>query len=370
MRIRILNTASDIEDIQKIWMQLLDTCEASYFSSWSWIQNWIETAPDKSRVKLFYVEESGIPVMAFFAGVCTNWRYGIIRCKGVYFNSYGNSTCDRLCTEYNTILRASNPKSVVRDLIESMPVEWDEFRFPNMDRNTFTVNEIRTLRDRWNLTIEETPTYYVNLKALTGDYLESLSRNTRNRIRHAIKIYDRKGGVKIEVAASIDDALRIFRELAELNNKRFKQRGAFRSEYFRLFHENLILKSFLKGEIQLLRFSDGRKLIGCLYAFLWRGKVYQYQSGFTYEEGFKEKPGLVCHYYAIQLCRKLGFEKYDFLGGDSQYKRSMSTDQDMLITATVQKHLLKFAVENCILSPIRKGLHGLNKIIFAGKRKG
>jgi CelD/BcsL family acetyltransferase involved in cellulose biosynthesis len=63
-----------------------------------------------------------------------------------------------------------------------------------------------------------------------------------------------------------------------------------------------------------------------------------YQSGLQYDADGHLKPGLISHYCAIQHYLSAGFSDYDFLAGDSQYKRSLSTGSRTLVWATFSKH--------------------------------
>jgi CelD/BcsL family acetyltransferase involved in cellulose biosynthesis len=76
----------------------------------------------------------------------------------------------------------------------------------------------------------------------------------------------------------------------------------------------------------LAELCAGNERIGALYCFVHRGKVYFYQSGFRYSSDGKMKPGLLTHYFSIRYCLKRPeLNEYDFLAGDSQYKRSLAT---------------------------------------------
>jgi CelD/BcsL family acetyltransferase involved in cellulose biosynthesis len=55
------------------------------------------------------------------------------------------------------------------------------------------------------------------------------------------------------------------------------------------------------------------------------GRVYAYQSGFDYALLPRSHPGLLCHWFAIERHRAMGREAYDFLAGDNQLKRNLSS---------------------------------------------
>jgi CelD/BcsL family acetyltransferase involved in cellulose biosynthesis len=123
--------------------------------------------------------------------------------------------------------------------------------------------------------------------------------------------------------------------------------GAFAGDFLQGFHRRLVAEGVANGDVQLLRTraGDGR-IIGYLYNFLHRRRVYAYQSGFERSADNRLKPGLVSHHLAIEMNRAAGQGVYDFLAGDSRYKRSLANGVTELLWLVVQRRSLKFAIEN------------------------
>ena len=57
------------------------------------------------------------------------------------------------------------------------------------------------------------------------------------------------------------------------------------------------------------------------------------------------KPGLLSHAMAIQFFSDQGFKEYNFMGGDSQYKRQLSQKSMNLTTVIIKKGSLLFDIE-------------------------
>ena len=140
-------------------------------------------------------------------------------------------------------------------------------------------------------------------------------------------------------------------DLARLHQVEWESRGepgAFASGFFRRFHERLIVNCFAAGEIQMLAVTVGGSALGYLYNFVYRGEALFYQCGFNYDAFSKFRPGIACHVLAIEHNLKLANCRYNFLAGDAQYKKSLSTDKDELVwyratrksTAARIKHLM------------------------------
>jgi CelD/BcsL family acetyltransferase involved in cellulose biosynthesis len=101
--------------------------------------------------------------------------------------------------------------------------------------------------------------------------------------------------------------------------------GSFAEPFFRRFHRALIARAIPRGEATLLKVSCDQAVVGVLYNFVHRGRMSAYQSGFAYRAGEPQaKPGLTCHYRAIQFALDQGLDIYDFLAGEDRYKRSLA----------------------------------------------
>jgi CelD/BcsL family acetyltransferase involved in cellulose biosynthesis len=181
-----------------------------------------------------------------------------------------------------------------------------------------------------------------------GDYLKVLGGNTRSQIRRSQKLYGARGKLALEVAGSPAQALDYFDELVALHRRSWGERGQAGAflPFVHAFHKRLIAQRFASGEIQLLRIRAGDSTVGCLYNLVARGTVAFYQSGLALETDGKLKPGLVCHALAVAHDAAAGHRWYDFLGGSSRYKQSLSTDARNLVWLRLQKNRLRFTLED------------------------
>lgn len=175
------------------------------------------------------------------------------------------------------------------------------------------------------------PVYQVDLDAVRGaggDYLSLLSANTRSQIRRAIK--DRGGALPvINVAideAAIDTGLA---EMQALNAGRHAD-NAWDDPAFVGFVRALLIRGLGNGEVELLRFTDAKGLVGCLVNFVYRGRAMNYQSAFVAAIGAKDKPGLLCHAAAVARYADAGQALYSLLAGKDRYKQSLATCEESL----------------------------------------
>jgi CelD/BcsL family acetyltransferase involved in cellulose biosynthesis len=165
------------------------------------------------------------------------------------------------------------------------------------------------------------------LRAAGGDYLAGRSANTRQQIRRSERFY---GPVAVVRAESVVAGHAMLAEMAALHQTAWVARGqpgSFARPFFARFHRDLIAAGLPRGEVVLLKVSFHGTIIGILYNFHFRGRMLAYQSGFSYPAAAAQaKPGLTCHYRAIQFAMNQGIDIYDFLAGEDRYKWSLAND--------------------------------------------
>ncbi len=155
---------------------------------------------------------------------------------------------------------------------------------------------------------------------------DPVSRNTRQALARSARGY---GTITIDAAQNAAEAAAWFATLVALHTATWNARGqpgVFARSAIVRFHHALIATGVPAGTVQMLRVSSATGPIGILYCFIQGGTIYAYQSGFDYATtSAAQKPGLTCHAAAIGYYAGCGMDRYDFLAGDSQYKRSLAS---------------------------------------------
>ena len=166
------------------------------------------------------------------------------------------------------------------------------------------------------------------VRAAGGDYLATLSANTRYQLRRSARIYAARGALALRPAQEEGEALAWLEALAELHGQSWRRRGrpgAFADPFMRRFHRTLVARALGQGELELLRLTAGAEVVGYLYNFRLNGQVLAYQSGFSHEGADPHaKPGLTCHHLAVERALAAGDAVYDFLAGADRYKLSLA----------------------------------------------
>lgn len=345
---------------REVWRAATASGNHGYFLAWPWVENWLRALPLDVDVYLACID-NGRQRGACFLGYQRQIRHRIIHSDAYFLHYTGLDLYDNLTLEYNHVPGVSAGEEALAALLDALPGGWDELHLPALDAARFPADSLGKLSNEYlQRTYQQKPSYYVDLTAVgpgDDDYLMLLSGNTRSGIRRARKKLTALGPLELIPAETLEEALGIYDELIDLHQRLWKERGgtgAFGEDWFRRFHRRLISERFDYGETQLLRISCGGHTLGCLYNFVYYGKVFYYQSGFDYERFGKYKPGLVCHSLAVPHNAGLGHKVYDFLAGDSQYKQSLSTNANQMLWCVVQKKRIKFLLENSVRGLIRK----------------
>ena len=365
-----------LSELGESWLTLERSSNASFFQSWYWIGTWLKTLPPQFKPRVLRVTEgdrlAGLGILVFHAGS----RHRIMPVGRLLLNETGDAYHDRLTLEYSGILCNPNARAAVTEAalrwLLTHDKNWSEFCLSGLLPDSLA--EVSAVANRLGLlswTPDLKPCDYVDLEAVRqkeGDYLSQLSRNTRQQLRRALRLYEAEGPLSLSAPSSLQEAHRFLDELAELHQIYWTARGesgSFSNTYFSQFHRALVDASFADGKIQLLRASAGDQPVGYLYNFIYNGHVYGYQSGFRYDEDPKRKPGLVTHYLAIEENLSHGAKIYDFMAGQGQHKRSLSNATQDMTWLVLQRNILKNRLEQQ-LRRIKRQLDERKKSAAAG----
>ncbi len=347
IKYKTLDALSDLDAIERLWKQVLATGEASFFLSWEWLSTWLETLPRSEKVDLVVGYIGHEPVLVYFLGRRNINRKGIFRYRLASLNSTGSEYLDELTIEYNGVLIAPQLQiDIIQEISSNAVDDWDELYLPGLADTLCREVDLLKEAGEQDFIVEiesENNSYYVELekvRAAEMNYAGLLSSNRRQQIRRSIREYSKTGEIQTHVAKTSGEALNMLDALAELHQREWTQRGregSFANQYFYDFHKRLIEKHFDQGIVQLIHVYSDQGTIGYLYNFIHGNNVLFYQCGFNYMESNHARPGLISHYFAVLMNAKQGHGIYDFLAGDSQYKKSLATNNRRMLWVILKK---------------------------------
>ncbi len=352
-----LSTLPTRAELGRLWRDLEQRGESSFFQSWHWIGTWLDCLPDGIDTRLLRVERGGTLAGLAILVRRVLRRHRLLSSRGFFLNCTGNQALDEITIEHNGFLADRGAELDVTqacvDYLLSAQLDWDELFLDGMRCPEFV--DILTLDRARVRARSRRHCHYVDLAQLheRGQvYLSVLGKSTRYKIRRSLREFEKRGPVRLTEACSVVEALWFLERLRHFHQRYWRQKGmpgSFANEFFATFHSALVERAFTNGAIQLLRVMVGDEEIGYLYNFAYRGRVYHYQSGFNYALiGAQYSPGLLCHALAVEHNMTKGHAIYDFMAGDREYKRNLATGSEVLAWQVVQRSRLRFRTEDVL----------------------
>jgi hypothetical protein len=337
--------------LEEQWTELYKTADPNFFLSWSWIGNWFNTIKSDYTVYSAYCENQLIGMGIVVSKKAS--RNFFIKSKQLHLHRTGDETLDQTWIEYNDFLLAKGfEKAARKAIVDKILTEetWDEIVVGASRITAFTPFRLSGLEEKLVWHSHSYQVDLAHLRVTKTDYLKTLSKNTRYQINRSIRSYEKQGSIVLSAASSEKEALQWFDESAPFHIKRWegtKVGSGFTNPAFVNFHRSLISQTFDLGLVDLLKISAGEHVICYLYNFIQGNEIKFYLSANNYDENDSTfKPGLVSQYFAIKHYLSKGLDIYDFMAGESQYKRSLSSMSSPIYLAVFNKPKLRFSFEN------------------------
>lgn len=339
----------DKDEIREFWLELQSRSSCCFFLSWGWVSVWLDTIPESSKLDFVLAHKNGQPHCCFFIGIKEGLQHGLFYKTRAYLNETGDDAIDDLTIEFNGVLGTMDKADWRCLMSDAQFSDLEELYLHNISEMTFAQLEFG---EGWQIReSQQKPSYYVDLAGVRAGgrpYVKSLSSNKRSQIKKSLAYYEEGGEVTVHEASTAAEALSFLDKLIDLHQQQWTSRGApgaFAGDLFIRFHRQLIEERFASGEVQLLKLGHANKTIGYLYNFIHCNRVYYYQSGFSYETNNIARPGIVCHFLAIEHNLERGRDLYSFLAGETQYKRSLSTHNESLYTVVAVRNSFMWQLE-------------------------
>lgn len=276
-------------------------------------------------------------------------RNGFIKSCQYRLHQVGDPLLDQIWIEYNDFICSDGHRiAAVNASLQALrkcSKDWDEIILSMVSSSR--AEQIQSELNGCRIVLRN-QSYAVNLAGIEAghDYLSTISANTRYQIRRSIRLYEASHGpVDFVTAKTTRQALEFFHLAGSLHRQRWFDSG-YKNPSFIQFHEHLIQQSFEKKTVELIKVTSGGTIIAILYFHIVNKNVYFYLHGLRYGDDNKLKPGLVAHALATQYFLEQGMKKYDYMGGDAQYKSQLASQSEDLVLLRIQRTQLQFIIEN------------------------
>ena len=330
-----------LPDLAASWMELETRADAGFFLSWRWIGSWLRTTGAKPLL-VQACEGGRVEALAL---VTPSRRMPLFfSVNQLCLHETGLAEFDSVMIEHNNVLVArSAPAGLVTSMLKTLQAadpSWDEIVLGGVSPSVLAQAQAAGLTV---VTDRISPDYGVALPdpALPGSWEDTLSSNLRAQLRQSRAFAERMGPLTLKCADTSSQALDCFEKMIVLHTAYWRGRGkpgGFASPFSRAFHREIIASQTGPGTAQLLELSAGAQVLGYLYNFQYGERVYSYQSGFSYSDDNRHRPGLLAHALAIEQARQGGMRVYDFLAGDAPYKARLGQELGQLAWARGQRN--------------------------------
>lgn len=186
--------------------------------------------------------------------------------------------------------------------------------------------------------------------------LAKLSKNTRSQVRRSNKKLEQQfGKIKVVQPNNEKDKFDFFNKLSKFHIQQWgdsPEGSGFNNESF-VKHQQALLKETELA--QIIGVYAGDVPLGFCLNYLHNNNVYFYCSGVNHSLANSHiKPGYSMHVALMEYYAEKGFKTYDFLGGESRYKASLSDEEYNFVSVTVPLNTFKGKLYSLYLRLFRK----------------
>ncbi len=338
--------------IRDQWNTLLNGSKSNNISlTWEWMYTWWEVFNEGRELCILTVwnEEELIAIAPLLKRRI--WHYKVIPFWRLEFLASGENMEDEVCSDYLDFIIKSGMESeamrVLADyLMHQIRGEWDEMVLADIAEDSENLRHLEELlkeRDlQWEV-VDRISCFYIKLPETWDEYLESLSSGMRYKIRRGRRELT-KQSAQYRIAKDRDELEKALEILIKLHQDRWTDKGkpgVFSSQKFMTFHRRLMPLSFQNDWLKLHSLLLRGESIAAHYNFRYNHKIYFYQSGMSLTDNKHIRPGILLHSYCIEEAIDAGLAEYDFLKGDSDYKRALSTDSRAIVIVRVSRNCIK-----------------------------
>ena len=239
----------------------------------------------------------------------------------------GEPDSDSVCVEYNALLVAPEDHAEFGCTLWKWVREatnCDEFRMDGFDAPAVELLVARNPQ----ATIQRIPSHFFDLvvpRSTGEDPLMRLGSHTRGNIRKTLR---ELGDARGEWAETPGRAEELFHQMVKLHQQRWRSEGrpgVYASHRFHEFHRELLTRAVTLGWSTIFAVTVANRLIGCCQVLIDKQRVLLYQCGRAPATG-RASHGLALDYLCITEALRRGYDAVDFLAGDSNHKRRLSTN--------------------------------------------
>ena len=331
MHIDIIETLPSLAKLEDNWNAVYDADpEAQIFLSWKWLSGWLAHLEGPWFILAAKATDSGdAPYVAFFplrlqTTVEKSDVLNEVKMAGNFSADYTGIVCapDAESKVIPAFARYIKQMHWARLNLENVRISERRFRsllayFPKANFQVAEVNRVGKVDG-----IDNSVCPYAALPNDWNCYLQSLSTNTRQKIRRLLKLVDAEGEYRITVSTS-ETFARDLKTLLQFWETKWRPRKGDTTDGLVRANGIMLTRSFKAGLVFLPTFWQGDRPVAALATLVdSRKRTFSFYITGRDETFDGPPPGLILHAFSIRHAIENGFSEYDFLRGNEPYKYS------------------------------------------------
>ncbi|GEM_PF-1209660 len=330
MVVELVRDIVRFRELKDEWNNLLAKSELiSVFLTWEWLYYWwIHFKADKELfILLIKDKESG--KLLGIAPFCIQKKelFNVTLVKKIMFLGTEKVASDFLDF---IIYPESNEKvlETIYKYLDDMKHTWDIVEVGDIDKNASSIKIIRKLANKKYLTLIKKSQIcpYVKLPQSHALLLESLSSKMRSNLKRSTKQIGTRIAADFSTCTQKEQVKENIEKVVTLHNTRFKEKhgnkkvkSAFSGDVITNFHYEVAESFFANNWLKFYSLTLDNKIAASLYGFLYKNRLFYYQSGIN-PEWRNFGIGNVLYSYCLENCINSGLTEFHFLRGNENYK--------------------------------------------------
>ena len=338
--INIITDEVSFLELQKVWDDVLLNSSATIYQSFDWLFCWWKHFAVEQKYSLhivtIYFSGKLIGAAPFFihthsvSGFRIFRRLRLIGCSLNSGKSDSNSLEEEGPSDYLDVISLKGFEETVSEALalylKDARYFFDEMDFQNVPEESFVFKQVlpRLKKNGFELQLTKTDVCpKIDVPSSLDDYLRSVSSSTRRRLKQSYSRIQNDKDFSVE-EIKCPDLSAALQNLKHLHQKRWNELGypgLFSDNRFERFQNEVCKSFFEKGWLwfKVIRFNNG--IIASRLAFEFKGRIYDYLSGFDYSsDAASKRPGILLLLLMIKDAISKNLKTVDLLRGSEEYK--------------------------------------------------
>lgn len=308
---------------------------ANFFASWAWLAAWHEVCPNKWQVLAARPQEEAEYVAFLPINLNTIRQFKMNLVREVSLGGYP-------LADYNGfVCMPGYQDSAVAELAGFVRdhLEWDQLLLTNVrnERLSLFLQHLAPAK-RQIIRSDSVACPVVSLPASWDEYLNnSVSAKTRRNIRKLFRQMDETEGFEI-VHATKDNKNYLLDSIFDMWQSRWGERSPEHIARIR----SIVNSCFERHCLRLFAFFHNDRPVAGLAAYLdfEHKTVYEFLNCFDADFTEVRSPGQAIVAWSLQIAVNEGFQRYDFLRGNEEYKFAFGAVEQQAQSCTIRRKSL------------------------------